>query len=279
MSTVIAIAADKGGTGKTTTTYALSLVLARSGYNVVAVDLDPQANLTKAFLGKRGNDIENTLTTALRNGTALPFVDSDGVRVVPADIELSLIDEELDIPFGQALRKILSPAIADADFVLIDCPPGASNRYTFCALTIADYLLIPVTAADFCIDAIDNMLAVIKSIPSIKLLGVLLTQHRYNGGNIYHAMEQVMRGRYGNLVFKQTIRHSAKMLEKLAFHSSLMPKARPFFYLDDHEPERFKHTLQRDECSISELDYIALTEEILSKFNLHLNIKFYGQSR
>lgn len=257
MGKIIAVAADKGGTGKTSTVLALSQAFTKKGMKVLAVDLDPQANLTKAFTGKRGNDMEDTLPSALRERKPLPVINCNNVCLVPSDISLSFIEDDLQQPLSVALKNFLASAIKQSDIVFLDCPPGASNRIAYNALSIADYVLIPATADDFSIDAIDSMQELISTIPTVSIAGILITMHKNNGGNIYKAFESLMRERYGELVLDTCIRSTAKMKEKIAFNT-------PLFIQRSLVKGAPKHIDDRYAC-IAEYDYLSAADELLKK--------------
>lgn len=218
MGKTIAVAAHKGGTGKTTTVYYLAQLLQKKGMKVLAVDLDPQANLTKAFSGKKGDDIEDTLPSAIRDGKKTPVLDCFGVSVVPSDITMTYIEDSISEPLGEVLKRKLEEA-GEYDITLLDCPPGAGNSIAFNALSVSDYLLIPAEADDFSVDAVDTMMELAGSIPTLKPLGILITKFRRNGGSIYYAFSDLMHQRYGKLVFSVPIWDTVKIKEAIAFNT------------------------------------------------------------
>src|SRR5262245_42699989 len=154
MTTVIAVANQKGGVGKTTTTANLGASLAALGQRVLLVDLDPQGNLTAAFGLDR--NVENTVAQALLDRNhPLPILPTDNAQqpslsVVPASIPLASAEAALITKLGRELRlrDQLLPVSDRFDFILIDTPP-ALGLLTINALVAANYVIIPTEARFF----------------------------------------------------------------------------------------------------------------------------------
>ncbi len=181
MQRVIAVANQKGGVGKTTTAINVGALLAKSGKNVLLVDLDPQANLTSG-IGLNKN-AEKTVQDALFNVEEVAHVivesEFDNLSVMPASPELATAEVDLvnELAREQRLKQALEKT--DFDYVLIDCPP-ALGLLTINALTAADDVLIPVQAEYFAMEGLGQLLQTIQRIrqalnPNLNLLGVLLT--------------------------------------------------------------------------------------------------------
>lgn len=152
---VIAVANQKGGVGKTTTTENVAIGLARNGQEVLIVDFDPQGDLT-ACLGWKNNDaLENTVSTMLDDYindkdiryASLILKHEEDVDVIPANIELADFEMRLVsvINREQVLSSCLEPLRNRYDYILIDCPPSL-GMLTVNALSAADQVLIPVQA-------------------------------------------------------------------------------------------------------------------------------------
>lgn len=186
---VIAIANQKGGVGKTTTTLNLSIGLARNGFKVLVIDFDPQGDLT-ASLGWKDNDsLENTISTLLDqciddspiniNGCILHH--NEDIDVIPSNIELAAFEMKLVNQFDR--EKILSTCIEplkqDYDYILIDCPPSL-GMLTVNALAASNEVLIPVQAQYLPAKGMTKLLQTINKVQrkingDLKISGVAIT--------------------------------------------------------------------------------------------------------
>jgi len=181
--TVIAIANQKGGVGKTTTTINLGSYLQKLGYKVLIVDLDPQANTTSGL----GID-KQALEYSVYHGLSDPSLASEVIyntqhelNLIPANPELAAAEIEL-VGLDQRefrLKQLLSNY--DFDFVLIDCPPSL-GLLTINALTVADHIIVPVQAEYYALEGLGQLLDTVQRVqqvlnPNIEMLGVLLTMH------------------------------------------------------------------------------------------------------
>jgi len=187
---VIAIACQKGGTGKTTTTLAMAASLARRGKNVLIVDMDAQANATATAGGEGSPDVFDILTgkakaTAAIHPTTSAVTNENlfGASIIPAGQRL--IDAEaaiIGVGRESRLRKALQPVKGDFDFILVDCPP-ALGILTANALTAADAVIVPATAEPYSIQSIAQLKLTVEAVkeyfnPSLVILGILLTRYR-----------------------------------------------------------------------------------------------------
>ncbi len=195
MTRIIAIANQKGGVGKTTTTLNLGDALRKRGRSVLLVDLDPQASLTLAMVGRptfgEGPDqFETTIYTALMRtmrGEAEPLDGAvretpSGLWLLPASIELSAAEMDLiREPLGvYALRDCLAALPSSAyDYVLVDCPPSLGILTTN-GLAAAHEVLIPLQADYLALRGVDLLLTTLAKIqkranPDLIVLGIVLT--------------------------------------------------------------------------------------------------------
>ena len=184
---IIAIANQKGGVAKTTSTIALAGLLAEEGACLV-VDLDPQGNLTTGL----GIDLEpgRATTYEVMTGRAsfaeVVMETAFGCDLLPGDITLAKIEKELQDQPNRfySLRKNLESALDDYEQVLIDCPPSL-GLLTINALCAADILLIPVQCQFFALKGLEGLLQTIEAVrkrmnPDLRVLGVLPTMAEPN---------------------------------------------------------------------------------------------------
>ena len=166
----IAIANQKGGVGKTSTAANLAAALARDGARVVAIDADPQGNLTQA-LGPDPDALERTLYNVLVQRVALadvaltPLPELSTLALVGANLDLSAAETELagEVAREMRLKNALLPAVGACDFIVIDCPPSLS-LLTLLALTAATEVLIPVNASVFSLRGVSKLLQTIEKV-------------------------------------------------------------------------------------------------------------------
>jgi chromosome partitioning protein len=184
---IIAIANQKGGVAKTTSTICLGGLLAQNG-SVLAVDLDPQGNLTTG-LGVAVVDDQITSYEVITEQASVAEVvvqTSSGLTLVPTDISLAKGETEIMSKVGNfyLLKEALDPIQASFDHVLIDCPPSL-GLLTINALSAADAVLIPVQCQFFALKGLAALLETIQSVqkrlnPSLRILGVLPTMAEMN---------------------------------------------------------------------------------------------------
>ncbi len=192
MSRVIAIANQKGGVGKTTTTLNMGAALAESGQRVLVVDLDQQGSLTIST-GLNPDDLAETVYTVLSSHadpkvkspvslkTVIRETSAVGLDLIPANIELAALDLELTRSYNReaVLKRALASVRERYDFVLLDCPPSL-GLLVINALTAADEVLIPLQAdylatkgVKLLMDTIDAVTAQLN--PTLRITGILLT--------------------------------------------------------------------------------------------------------
>ena len=160
MTKVIAIANQKGGVGKTSTTVNLGAGLVRQGYDVLLIDLDSQANLTMALGFQNPDDmdftISNVLYKAVHEETIIPeegiLTTPEGIDLMPSNIQLSGYEISLINEYGREtmLKQYVDAVRLNYDFILIDCAPSLSVL-TVNALVAADSVLIPTQPQYFSI--------------------------------------------------------------------------------------------------------------------------------
>lgn len=187
MARIIAIANQKGGVGKTTTTINLAGALAELDHRVLCVDMDPQANLTVG-LGLNPRDIDVSIANVLLDPTLslediVERTETDHIDVAPSDIDLSATENQLFSSIGRehALREVIHGwAEKHYDYILIDCPPTL-GLLTINALVASDGVLIPVQTQYYSLKGFTALATVITQIrgkglnPRLRILGILPT--------------------------------------------------------------------------------------------------------
>ena len=183
MGKIIAVANQKGGVGKTTTSVNLSAALAEAGKKVLMADLDPQGNTTSG-LGGRLNE-RNSIYDAMMGRTALKDciqkTELKKLHLIGADIRLAGAEVELvsvsDREFY--LKKLLSPVRGDYDYIFVDCPPSLS-LLTLNAMAAADTVLVPIQCEYYALEGVTSLMNTIQRVkrsfnPHLEIEGILLT--------------------------------------------------------------------------------------------------------
>ena len=188
-ATIIAVANQKGGTGKTTTCENLGIGLAREGKHVLLVDTDPQASLTIALGYPRPDDLLVTLTDLMTNVIQERPVKpeeailshTEDVDLIPASIMLSGLEVSLVNAMSRetVLKQVLESAKSQYDYILLDCMPSI-GMLTINALAAADQVLIPVQANYLSAKGLEQLLQTVSKVkrqinPRLKIEGILLT--------------------------------------------------------------------------------------------------------
>jgi chromosome partitioning protein len=188
LSRIVAVANQKGGVGKTTTTINLAASLALAGRRVLLVDVDPQSNLTSG-VGQKGKTapggtIYNALTTDVPLTDAAAFIIPtcvDLLSLIPADRNLTGAEIELvTLPHREErLRALIAPLRDQYDHIFIDCPPSL-GLLTLNALVAADAVLIPLHCEYFALEGLADLVGTMRRVraalnPALDIDGVLLT--------------------------------------------------------------------------------------------------------
>ena len=221
MARVIAIANQKGGVGKTTTAINLAASLAVAERRVLAIDLDPQGNLTSGLGLEKAAGLYDTLLSnaPLPAPAATPL---QYLQVVQSDGDLAGLDVELAAGESREFRlRAAVDAVRDQfDFILLDTPPSL-GLLAVNALTAADSVLVPIQCEYFALEGLGAFLGTLDRIraalnPGVALEGVLLTMADERT-NLSQQVSADVRSHFGDQVFKTTIPRSIRLAEAPSF--------------------------------------------------------------
>ncbi|HKN94826.1 MAG TPA: ParA family protein [Thermoleophilaceae bacterium] len=244
MASTIAVLSQKGGTGKTTTVRTLADVFTRVGLHVLAVDLDPQGNLSDYF------DVPPDASPTIADVLAGQAKASDAIHddaILPANLGLAESELVLGGKMGRemTLRRALKDVKRRYDVVLVDCPPSL-GLLTVNAVVAADYALLSTEAQYFSLQGVEQALEVIELAkenlhPDLEWLGVVLNIADLRTIHSREAL-QSLRDRFGDKVFDSVIRSSIRYAESAERGVSIL----------DYRPELGA-------------DYVALAGEVLER--------------
>lgn len=219
----IAFLNQKGGVGKTTVAVNVAVGLTRLGRSVVAADLDPQGHMTRSF----GVEAETSTLYELMKGQgslADALMEVEGVRLVPASMELSGVDTEFAAQPGK--ERLVAKALAhipDADACILDCPPNL-GLLTVNALAAADSLVIPVQAEYLALAGLGSLMDTVEAARSINaglsVLGIVLTRYNHRK-RLCREVAGAIRSHFPDLIFETRIRESVALAEAPGFGQSI----------------------------------------------------------
>ena len=246
MAETIAVLSLKGGTGKTTTVRTLADVFRRIGLDVLAIDLDPQGNLSDYF--DVAPDASPTIADVLSGQAKAKAAAHDGV--IPATPILAEVERSMSGKMGRelVLRKALKDVRKEHDLILIDCPP-ALGLLTINGLVAADWALVSSEAQYFALQGVEGALEVVEQAkefynPDLEWLGVVMNIADMRTVHSREAFEQ-LKEHYGEKVFETVIRSSIAYAESAEKAVSIL----------DHRPDLGA-------------DYLALADEVLARVGL-----------
>lgn len=221
MGKTIAIANQKGGVGKTTTSINLSASLAAKGKKVLVIDTDPQGNTTSGF-GVEKNDLENTVYELMLSECSIKecILNDviDGVSIIPSNVNLAAAEIELiGVDRKEYILKREVEWIKDNyDYIIIDCPPSLS-MLTINAMTTADTVLVPIQCEYYALEGLSQLIHTINLVkerlnPDLDIEGVVFTMYDSRTNLSMQVVENV-KSNLSQKVFKTLIPRNIRLAE------------------------------------------------------------------
>ncbi len=252
MGKIIAVANQKGGVGKTTSSINLAAALGVLEKKVLLIDADPQANATSGL----GIDVESIehgtyelLEHTISAKEAILKTESPNLEIIAAHIDLVAIEIELvDKPKREyMLKEALAPIKVLYDYIIIDCAPSL-GLLTLNALTAADSVIIPIQCEYFALEGLGKLLNTIKSVqkihnPALDIEGLLLTMYDARLRLSNQVVEEVQK-HFTEMVFDTIIQRNIRLSEAPSFGETI---------------------IKYDAASKGAANYISLAEEIIKK--------------
>jgi len=249
---ILAIANQKGGVGKTTTSINLAAALAQKGHKTLLLDLDPQGNASLSFLDPEQIQLSVYEALVEDNRTLKDAVHKTNVKnldLIPARINLAKFESKLlgDIDSHFRLKDRLKSVAEIYPYVIVDTPPTL-GLLTVNALVASSHLLVPIQSSYFALEGTDDLLETVEKIrarpnPALDFLGVVITIHDKRtvlGRDIRNHIQEV----FGAKVFKTIISRSIRLEESPAYKE-------PIFSFAPH--------------STGALEYYKLSEEVIRR--------------
>jgi chromosome partitioning protein len=223
---IIAVINQKGGVGKTTTVLNVGAKLATIGNKVLAVDFDPQGNMSSGFGVELRNDETNTIYDVLTGKTKLASAilnaKIEGLEILAADMNLAGFEVEITEVKNREylLLKLLDKIKEKYDYIIIDCPPSL-GLLTINSLVASDFLLIPLQCEFFALEGLSHLLEVAERVKrnfnaNLCIGGILLTMYDRRN-KLTEQVEGDVRTCLGDLVYKSVIPRNVKLAESTSF--------------------------------------------------------------
>ena len=254
MGRIIAVANQKGGVGKTTTAINLSSCLAEKGKKVLAVDMDPQGNMTSG-LGVDKNSVENTIYDLIIGESSIDKVLRKDIMknldIIPANIDLSAAEIELiDVEDKEYIvRNVIKDIKDNYDYIIIDCPPSLS-MLTINAMTTATSVLVPIQCEYYALEGLSQLIHTVDLVrdrlnPELEIEGVVFTMYDARTNLSLQVVENVKDNLHQN-IYKTIIPRNIRLAEAPSYGVPI----------NEYDPK-----------SAGSESYMRLAEEVINREN------------
>lgn len=254
MGRIIAVANQKGGVGKTTTAINLSSCLAEKGKKVLAVDMDPQGNMTSG-LGVDKNSVENTIYDLIIGESGIEEVLRKNIMknldIIPANIDLSAAEIELiDVKDKEYIvRNVIKDIKDNYDYIIIDCPPSLS-MLTINAMTTATSVLVPIQCEYYALEGLSQLIHTVDLVrdrlnPELEIEGVVFTMYDARTNLSLQVVENVKDNLHQN-IYKTIIPRNIRLAEAPSYGIPI----------NEYDPK-----------SAGSESYMRLAEEVINREN------------
>ena len=221
MGKIIAIANQKGGVGKTTTSINLSAALAEKGKKVLVIDTDPQGNSTSGF-GIDKNDLENTIYELILEECSIQdCIIKDAVpnvSVIPSNVNLAAAEIELIGVEKKEfiLKNAMDYVVDDYDYIIIDCPPSL-NVLTINSMTTANSVLVPIQCEYYALEGLSQLIYTVNLVkerlnPGLEMEGVIFTMYDSRTNLSMQVVENV-KNNLNQYIFQTMIPRNIRLAE------------------------------------------------------------------